>query len=209
MTPQSAKQFVPDAALQARMQTRLAESDLDATDGAANSLTPVDGNLAGAMDFYPACAGIVIPYFDPLNDGVLETRRIRYFDAPMIDGKSRRYSQPKGSPVEAYFPRDNDWKRIFHNPKIELHITEGEFKSLCLNKHGFTSIALGGVDSFGGPELLPSLQKIAWKGRRVNIAFDSDIILKSGVQSAENKLAAALHTKGALVYILRLPEVNG
>jgi hypothetical protein len=57
-----------------------------------------------------------------------------------------------------------DWKRVFANPKIPLHIVEGEVKALCANLHGFIPIGLGGIDSFGGPSLTRLLNLPKWKG---------------------------------------------
>lgn len=57
------------------------------------------------------------------------------------------------------------------------------------------------------PELLKDFE---WKNRRVNIAFDSDIIDKPGVRKAAAELATALRSLGAHCYLIRLPnELNG
>lgn len=155
-------------------------------------LVAVDKATAKALDFYPALPGIVIPYFHPLTGKLLPIQRIRYFDPPTIDGKLRRYSQPKGTPVEAYFDPTVNWKRVFADTKIPLHIVEGEIKALAANKHSFITIGLGGVDSFGGDTLTPLLNLPKWKGRVVYICYDSDTSSKEGVQRAESKLAGVL-----------------
>lgn len=57
------------------------------------------------------------------------------------------------------------------------------------------------------PELLDGLE---WRGRRVNISYDSDLWEKPGVRVAAEKLALALLQLGALPYIIRLPsEISG
>lgn len=155
-------------------------------------LRALDAAHSKAHGFYPALPGIVIPYLHPLTKEMLPIRRIRYFDPPTIAGKVRRYSQPKETPVEAYFDPNVDWKRVFANPKIPLHIVEGEVKALCANLHGFTTIGLGGVDSFGGPSLTPLLNLPKWKGREVFICYDSDASSKEGILRAEHRLAEVL-----------------
>jgi len=151
----------------------------------------VDKRQARAMGYRDE-AGIVVPYFHPLTSELLETQRIRYFDPPLVEGKPRRYQQLRGTPVEAYFDPNVEWEPIFKNPKIDLYITEGEMKAIAANQHGYVTIAIGGVDSFGGETLTPLLQKIKWKGRRVYIVYDSDAATKENVLRAERRLAEVL-----------------
>jgi hypothetical protein len=161
-----------------------------------------------AMGFYPVGDGILIPYFNPFTDKALELRRVRYLPP---DDKERRYSQPKGSGVEAYFVPGGcvDWKRILSDPKAPLHITEGEIKAIAACKAGFTTIGLGGVNSYHGKseELTPLLQKINWKERPVFICYDSDAATKLPVQTAEQALAQVLRARGAVVTIVRWPNM--
>jgi hypothetical protein len=151
-----------------------------------------DSSAVKRFGIAPALDAIVIPYKHPLRDEILATMRARYFDPPMRDGRPQRYSQPKGTPVEAYFDPNVDWPKVFKDTKTDLHIVEGEMKALALNQHGFTTIALGGVYSFGGDSLTPLLQKIAWKGRRVFIVYDSDAASNEKVRAAERRLAEVL-----------------
>ena len=82
-----------------------------------------------------------------------------------------------------------------HNPTCELLITEGEKKALASTQAGFPCIGLVGVNGYkpkNRAALLPALESIAWKGRPVFIAFDSDVTSKAEVQAAESQLAAAV-----------------
>lgn len=170
----------------------LEKRELTLEDAIIRGITAANATTVGRMRIRPAPPAIVLPYFHPLADSQLETVRVRYFDAPIIDGKPRRYSQPSGTPVEAYFDPTIDWSKVFKDRKIDIYITEGEFKAIVMNKHGLTTIGLGGVNSYGGEELTPLLQKITWKGRRVFIVYDSDAAVNENVRRAANKLAEVL-----------------
>ena len=95
-------------------------------------------------------------------------------------------------------------------------ITEGEFKALASTQHGFACIGLVGVYGWAEKKkesLLPEMERIAWQGRKVYIAFDSDITDNPNVQDAEARLAAHLTNRGAIVKVVRIPagppDLNG
>jgi hypothetical protein len=180
------------------MLAYLRERGLDGRDAHRSGLYEASSAQARMLGFAPASAGIVIPYSNPFDKTPLDVRRIRYFDPPRIENKQQRFSQPKGTPVEAYFDPAVDWSKILNNPKIALHIVEGEIKAIAANKHGIIAIALGGVYSFGGNTLTPLLQKVKWAGRRVFIVYDSDASTNPDVLRAESTLAAILADKGAV-----------
>jgi hypothetical protein len=123
-------------------------------------LKAVDANMARAMKFPYAQPGIVIPYLDPLTQAPHKLlMRIRYFDGAN-EGKLPKFAQPKGSPVEGYFDPHIDWAAVSHDTRIPIYFVEGEIKALCMNQHGFVTIGLGGVDSFGGAELTEWLRAV-------------------------------------------------
>ncbi|WP_158943143.1 DUF3854 domain-containing protein [Granulicella sp. S190] len=170
----------------------LAERGLTRQDATDRGITVADANVVRQMRIHPAKPAIVIPYFDALSDRRLEIFRGRYFDPPLTKGKLQRYSQPPGTGTEAYFDPTRDWPKIFKDHKIDIYITEGEFKAIVMNKHGLVTIGLGGVDSYGGETLTPLLQKIKWKGRNVFIVYDSDAATNENVRRAAEKLAEVL-----------------
>lgn len=168
----------------------------------------------------PPVAATVIPYFNADGDECVfhrDGRQLPFCRARLLEPepqtfvkrKSRRYWQPPGSGVRAYFPRVNgtDWRRILADSAQPLLITEGEFKAFSCAHNGFPCIGLGGVWNAYSKEghLLPDLETIARAGRDVYIVFDADAATKSDVRYAERRLAKALATCGAKVHIVRLP----
>lgn len=166
---------------------------------------------------YGAC--LVIPYCGP--DGAPTGYARLKPDKPRKDkktsGKVIKYESPAGRPGRAYFPPAT--RAALADPTVPLLLTEGEKKGAAADQHGFPCIALGGVwawvvkrekDAQGrgvGPRrLIPDLAAVAWKGRRVVIAFDSDIRAKPEVHWAEWHLADTLRAEGADVRVIRLPD---
>jgi hypothetical protein len=204
----------------------LAESYL-----AKRGLTLDDADRAGIElvgNANKVCAGfkngpaLIIPYRHPLSgepmtygaDGSRHTFvRARYLKSEASEGfikqrkKAQRFSQPKGSPVFAYFAPNTlvDWKTVLTSTEVPLVITEGEIKGLCACVNGIPTIALGGVNSFlNQGKFLQELQDIVWTDRKVIICFDSDISEKSEIQAAERWLASELKKRGAIVHFARL-----
>jgi hypothetical protein len=100
------------------------------------------------------------------------------------------------------------------DPSIPLFITEGVKKADSAVCQGLTCIAIPGVWSWlgknpqGGKVAVPDWHDIALNGRRVILAFDSDVVVKKAVQAALTHLAAYLASKDAKVEYLHLPN-NG
>jgi len=59
-----------------------------------------------------------------------------------------------------------------------------------------------GTNTLGGKTALPAWHDVALNGRRVVLAFDSDVTAKRGVRAALRELAAYLASKGADVRYL-------
>lgn len=164
-------------------------------DAVRSGIRPVTKTQVHNMGGHPALDSLAIPYFDPITGQRLETLRFRYLNPPIIEGELRRYTQSAGTPVEAYFDPAVNWRPILKDPRVDLLITEGEFKAIVANKYGFWCIALGGVDSWHQKDshlLTPLLRKVVWRGRRVFICYDSDAATNPNVQRAERQLAEAL-----------------
>jgi len=197
-------------------------------DLARSGLTPEQAEAAGitftedasaADPGFRALPALAIPYFAPDGAPVLGKSgtpflRVRYLaDDPTPKGfaktKPRRYAQPAGSGVRAYFPRvpDLDWAALLADVQQPLIITEGEKKALAATCAGFITIGLGGVFNYlTEGALIPELAAIPWKGRDVFIIFDSDAGANPNIQAAEARLVDELmRERGARVYIVRLP----
>lgn len=173
--------------------------------------------------YFDGVAALVFPYYDvakrPMrgNPTWPDFYRARYLKQNVKDFKSlteakeKRYVQPGGSGVHAYFPLCVDWKTLAADPTEPLLITEGELKAAKACLEGFPTIGLGGVHNFkqskNGIFWLPELEAFNWARRKVTIAFDSDFSSKVMVCSAINELAQELQERGALVDLLLLPDV--
>jgi putative DNA primase/helicase len=148
---------------------------------------------------------IVFPFTDA--EGRNGYARIKPDHPRMVGGKSVKYESPKGQPTQIYLPPGV--VEALADASRELLITEGEKKALAATQHGFPCIGLTGVYGWkdGKQEsLLPALERVAWQGRPVFIAFDSDITTKPEVQDGESRLAAQLANRGARVRVVRIPE---
>lgn len=167
--------------------------------------------------FKPLCS-LKITYWDPtdLNKPLSghpawpPFYRLRYL-RPGGDAKDDvRYTNEPMAGVVAYFPPSVDWPSIVDDFNQTLIITEGELKAAKACKEGFPTIGLGGVWNFRssslGTTFLRELEAFNWVKRRVYIIFDSDVIMKPGVQDALNSLAEELMLRGALPFIVFVPE---
>lgn len=133
-------------------------------------------------------------------------------DTPRVgrDGKTAKYEFPARSRMAVdVHPSLHDKVR---DPKTPLFLTEGVKKADAAVSLGLCCLALVGVwnwrgtNEFGGKTSLPDWEGIALKGRRVYVAFDSDVMLKKQVHQALARLAAFLEQRGAKVAFLYLPS---
>ncbi len=148
---------------------------------------------------------IVFPYRD--SSGAIVLNRLKPDNPPLINGKPAKYLSPSGGGVRVYFPPVTH-ERI-EAGAVEIIITEGEKKSLALSQAGFCTIGLSGVECWHRKKsnsLLPELEAISWRGRKVFIVFDSDAVSNCNVKDNESLLAAALELQGAKVLVVRLPS---
>jgi hypothetical protein len=177
-------------------------------------------NWTGSADALGPC--LVFPYLDP--DG-RPTGYARVKPAtPRADkktpGKVIKYEAPKGRPNRAFVPPGT--RAALADPAARLLLTEGEKKGLAADAAGFPCLALPGVwawqakrprDAAGkgiGPRrLIPDLAAVAWEGRPVVVAFDSDAADNPLVLAAERALVAALTAAGAAARAVRLPADPG
>jgi len=145
--------------------------------------------------------GLVIPY-----DATYARVRI---DHPGPDGK--RYRSPVGEGKNRLFVPVTLDAMILADPTCALYCTEGEFKALKMTQDGLPCVALPGVWGWkqklhGKSFPIPDLDRIVWKGRKAVVVFDSDLAAKPTVAWAEHALIRELRSRGAEVYLLRLPD---
>jgi predicted P-loop ATPase len=182
-------------------------------------------------------AGIIIPNVAPWDTGHVREYRER-LDSPDLefraDGsfkETNKYIQPPGRGNLLYFP-PGVCLPMLEDFNLPVIVTEGEFKSLALWRLAnhriasprFLPIAITGVWNWRGTVakvtgangrrrdvkgVISDLERIAWKGRRVVIAFDADSENNHKVRAARWRLAAVLIERGALVGPLEWPVEEG
>jgi DNA repair protein RadA/Sms len=187
-----------------RMDQYLQARAVDPAYARKSGLRAADAATVKLMKLYPALDGIVIPYFDPLTRQRLDMLRVRFFEPPLVKGRLQRFTQPKDM-MEVYCDPQVDWKPIFKSAKDPLWITEGEVKALAAILAGFNTIAIGGVNNYGGPELTALLRQIKWEGRDVYLVYDSDLTTNKRVELARDKLARILQEFEAIVRAVTIP----
>jgi hypothetical protein len=124
-----------------------------------------------------------------------------------LDGA--KYLTPKQAACRVYVPPILPADRL-KNPRVTLYVTEGAKKALKAAQEGLTCVALAGVDAWkdhrsGKSAPIPDLDKIAWKGRKVYVVYDSDLATKPAVRFAEFRLGRELRDRGAEVCAVRIP----
>ncbi len=137
-------------------------------------------------------------------------------DDPRTDKKKKvvKYETPARSrTVLDVHPRSHPF---IGDPKADLFITEGVKKGDVLLSHGAKCVvSLSGVwnwkgtNEHGGSTVLADWESVALKGRVVYLVFDSDVVRKSTVKQALDRLSGLLRNRGADVRIVLLPEGEG
>lgn len=186
-------------------------------------------------------SGIVFPYIWPGEEFVRDYRLRR--DRPDLDihqKETGKYLSPPQRGNLAYLVPGTD-PHWLEDVTIPAFLTEGEKKTLAiagLAQHGLSeaaeprswlSIGLSGVWNFRGtvgkttgPDgdrrdvkgIIPDLERIAWRGRKVTVLFDRNVESNDSVRAARSLLTRELQGRGADVFWFHWPEdtppgVNG
>ena len=130
--------------------------------------------------------------------------QVRPDDPRLLSGKAAKYETAAGTKMALDVP-----------PRVRQHladtsrplvVTEGPLKADAAVSAGLDAVALLGVWNWkSGGVVLPDIEYVALKGRRVVVAFDSDAILKPQVHEAMGRLGAVLAHRGAEVLFAYLP----
>ena len=160
---------------------------------------------------------LVFPFLNVAGDA-LNYYRIKP-DKPRVSptGRPFKYESPYKTPNHVYLtPRAREYAKDASKPLI---FTEGEKKALAADQAKYACVGSVGVwgwvrtetESDTGTEskLNADLDPFAWEGRRVYIAYDSDIVANPSSRHAEWRLAVALMELKACVRIIRLPQKIG
>ncbi|MEE9294582.1 MAG: phage/plasmid primase, P4 family [Phycisphaerae bacterium] len=162
--------------------------------------------------------GLVFPYRLNGEAEAVYSRLKLDFPRSTDDGKVIKYETPKGTKNRVYFPPGVEDQLQGADTFV---VTEGEKKSLAVSQHGTPCIGLAGVwawqrrrkrtdtgRAYGKRVLIPDLAGIGWKGKRVVVAFDSDVVTNTHVQLAEARLSEVLSELGADVRVARIPAAG-
>jgi len=200
----------------AAMLKDLKRSGLTAADAKVAGYKPLTAEQTKSItDIY--AESYLIPYHDA-NGKETEFWRVRYTSEPnrafgVLMKKPPRYSQLRNTLPRFYFPARVDWTNINENVAEPIAITEGEKKAEKACKTGIPCIAVGGVWAWRskkkGIPAIADFDSIKWKGRRVWLVFDNDLMTNPLVIGALAGLSNELHKRGALVYIKYLPKGPG
>lgn len=121
-------------------------------------------------------------------------------------GKLKKYETPGGAGnILDVHPFMLDKVR---DPREPLLITEGVKKADAAASRGRCAIALAGVDSWvnKGGVPVPCWDHVPLEGRRVFVAYDSDVMVKPAVQGALERLVDFLEDQGAEPRMIYLPH---
>lgn len=215
----------PDSKVKELVQEKLASSGLDLDDAKQLGMEALTGFSTQQLHrTFEPLPSLKIPYFgmdgkpmQPMPEWP-QFYRVRYLEAPatfdaQTDAKTPRYVNEPDAGVAAYFPRlkTMNWLEIAQDPDEPIILTEGELKAAKACKEGFPTVGLGGVFNFRSPKIgvvwLREFEDIVWVKRHVYICFDSDYRTNPNICSALNKLGEELIERGAIVYMVSLPEV--
>jgi len=130
----------------------------------------------------------------------------------MTDGKTKtiKYEAPTGMGARLDCPPV--CQPMLGDPAIPLWVTEGQKKADSLATQRLCAIALMGVwnwksrNDVGGNVFSADWDYIALTGRDVRIVFDSDVMTKTSVRQALDRLSEHLGRKGAHVSAVYLPN---
>lgn len=133
-------------------------------------------------------------------------------DEPRVTkaGSVIKYETPKGQRNGIDVPPA--LKETIGDPAVPLLVTEGSRKADAAVSAGLACVSLNGVygwrgqNGHGGRLAVSEWHDIALNGRRLVLAFDSDVTRKRMVQQALAELAGYLVSKGANVQYLHLPD---
>ena len=95
------------------------------------------------------------------------------------------------------------WQWVINKPQIPVLITEGAKKAASLLSHGFVSLSVAGVSNgqYLG-DINPHIKPFCQVGRKVALAYDSDLHLKKSVRQELDRLGRLLATSGVVPYVM-------
>jgi hypothetical protein len=166
---------------------------------------------AGFSRSQSSVPGLLAPIWD--HGGEVVTYHYRPDQPRIKNGRALKYETPTGSRMAVDVPPTI--RGELANPAVPLLITEGVRKADSAVSAGLCCVALmgtwcwRGTNPDGGKTLLADFEAIAFNGRRVYVVFDSDVMTKTSVHAAVERLVPVLRNRGAHVSIVYLPDGPG
>lgn len=183
-------------------------------------------------------SGTIIPYVWPGEDHIREYR-LRRDNPELehcADGTTKeiaKYLSPPGKGSLLYFVPETPAQWL-QDTQLPIVLTEGEKKTIALYQLAHYKIAShtphflplgmpgvwnwrGKIGKIQGPKgewrdikgPIPDLDRINWTGRKAIIIFDSNTATNPSVKQARSRLAKELKKRGAKVYYVNLPQIEG
>ena len=182
-------------------------------------------NKGQRFPFWPweSTSGIVFPNWDHAGRANHQIKPDHRRTIVNLDGtiSEPKYESCGGARVSIYTPHKvRPW---LLDRTRDLWLTEGSKKVMAGVSTGLCIIGLSGVDCWTikpnpsdktklgergrvASEPLPDWEYITLRGRRVFVAFDSDVTTKPEVEWARRRLATFLRKCGAIVLFIRIPH---
>jgi uncharacterized protein DUF3854 len=167
---------------------------------------------AGFKHYQQRVPGLAIPVHD--TSGAVALWQYRP-DRPRVNAKGKpvKYETPGGSRMVMDIPPRV--RAQLADPKVPLWVTEGIRKADAAVSAGLCCVALLGVwnwkgtNTLGGKTALSAWYEIALNGRRVYVAYDSDVMINPNVHAALADIGGYLAYKEADVRYAYLPDGPG
>jgi hypothetical protein len=199
-------------------------------------VTHLEGEELIGQSRLPDCSGLAFPNYAIGNDRHHSTR-LRLDNPKMrqaADGRVKtdlRYLSAPGAPNRLYFPPGVSAEQI-GDIRIPLAFGEGEKKTLSLARLAsrssisswFIPVGLAGIWGFRGTRgkalrpdgtresytgLIADIENLSLFGRTVYILYDADVRSNPKVRFARTAFAQELTARGAKVFYVDIPEMEG
>lgn len=202
------QQTIPMTSLSPEHRERLVQSGIgEEVVRARGYYTEPSGAALGRLGFARSqqiVPALVIPVWGPM--GRTRLSQIRPDRPRVVKGREAKYETPGGASLLLDVPPSVAAQVL--DSSLPLVVTEGVLKADSAATRGIACVACLGV--YGWCKDLEAWDAIPLRGRRVLVAFDSDLEAKREVRRAAARLAEFLGERGAEVeFILFRPTEEG
>lgn len=125
---------------------------------------------------------------------------------------SPKYKRKKGTRSRINFIPGPRWLAVCKDTLQDIYFVEGSKKGACLAEYGRNVAAMDGCHNHQSKNknllILPEIEEIDWRNRRVVLVPDSDYYTNEQVQRGFLSLASKLKARDARVYIVVPPLLD-